>query len=214
MYGARSESYRSPVKIAGVKPILDLLPPPGSLGDADAEAAIAQAADAFAASGAPDLPEPVAGWIARMRQAADKIESGAQIRRTGELIALAQFGAGSTGLLVGDACRDPGAAPRCEGCFIGHFLVDVAKRANEMPTLMPPDVAPQELFRRAEEAMRTPGPVTHPGLRRHLARRNALAARQIARLRRFPAGHRRAALTALDRLAVRIALLLRRDPAS
>lgn len=202
--------------------ILDLLPPAGSLDDETADAMVARAAAALESGETADLPEKAATAIDRMRQAADKIASGERLRRLGELITLAQFGAGSAALLVSDACGDAGAARRCEGCFIGYFLTDVVARAKTHSHLIPAELdrtagsAPdyEALFQRANDAMQTPGQVSHRGLGRFLARRSATTRRHISRLRRYGPDSPRAAVTAVDRWLVSLSLFLHREAAS
>ena len=200
-----------------MKPLQTLFPARGALSDEAADRAIAAAVRAFVAdepSAGAELSGPAAGCVERMRQAASKIASGVPLRRMGELITLAQFAAAPVGTLVSDACRDPAAAARCEGCFTAFFLIDVAGNVDSAPQMLPADVSARDVLDRAAAALRTPGHVEHKGLRRYLARRSARARRRIARLRKYGPGHPKAELGRLDAFLIAIRLFLRREPGS
>jgi hypothetical protein len=192
----------------------DLFPQPGALRRPDADAVLAALRDALS-SGPLALPDWAVPLAERMRQAEAKIAAGEPLKRTAELIALAQFGAGSLGRAIAGACGAPADAPACESLLVAEFLVSVAAPRSGVPALVPPDTAAGDpaaawaaLLDRAAQALAAAEvPGADPGLRRFRRRRAAYCARRIARLR---LGHPTGAPGLRDRIAVALALLLGR----
>ena len=86
--------------------LTDLFPPADEFSDRHVNAALSAVRLALASGDRSDLTVEQRGLVDRMDQASTKIASGTDLSRISELMSLAQFGAGSIGLAVADACRD------------------------------------------------------------------------------------------------------------
>ena len=189
----------------------DLFPRPGELRNRDADAILAALRMALASGAADGLPDWAPPLADRMRQAEAKIAAGEPVKRMAELIALAQFGAGSLGRAVAEASGSSAEAASCESLFVAELLAAVAAPASAVPHLVPPDagsgdpaVAREAILGRAEQALASAAtPATDAALSRFRKRRAAFCARRIARLRR---GHPTGAPGVSDRAAVALSL--------
>lgn len=206
--------------------ISDLFPRPGELRDRHADAAVAALAAAVSQDAAGPVDPRLVPYVERIRQAEQKIAAGLPVKRIAELMALLQFGAGSAGRAVADACGASEAVGACEAQFIADGLVSIVARSPDMPHIVPDDLrrrhagdgdandaldaALRDLLGRAAAALPAPAASGHRGLDLFLARRAALCARRIARLRRRGPRSGRGELTAVDRAFVRLRLLCRR----
>jgi hypothetical protein len=191
--------------------LTDLFPQPGELKRPEADAILFALRTALATGTADGLP----GWALpladRMRQAEAKIAAGEPVKRMAELIALAQFGAGSLGRAVAEASGSSAEAPACESLYVAEFLASVASPRSASPHLVPPDpgsgdpaAARAAILGRADQALASAAaPGTDPALSRFRKRRAAFCARRIARLRR---GHPTGAPGLWDRAAVALSL--------
>lgn len=188
--------------------LTDLFPRPGELRDRDADAALA----ALGVSLSAGTPEGLPGWAVplaeRMRQAEAKIAAGEPLKRTAELIALAQFGSGSLGRAVAEAFGAPADAAACESLLVAEFLASVAAGTGNNSGLVPPDATRASILDRAEQALAAAtASAPHPATVRFRRRRAAFCVRRIRRLRR---GHPTGAPGLWDRLAVALSLALGR----
>lgn len=209
--------------------VTDLLPPPATLKDRDAESALSGVVRALAAGDTSGLSAEQQSHVDHMMQAIAKIGSGSEIGRVSELLALAQFGAGSAGAVVADAFSDRGALPAIQSVMISRFLVSVVLNAQHYPHLVPgdmlrtrriergrlswPDTAPvyRALLDRAHQAAAsgTRDAISSPRLRKLFDRQRALTFRQIAKLQDRNPESRSARLNALDRFIVSLTIHLR-----
>lgn len=201
-----------------MNPISDFLPPAGTFGDAEAEARLDAIRGRLCGNVAAALPSDLAPLAERMSQADEKMRGGGDIARMSELIALAQFGAGSAGRAVAAVLGAPDAAGAAESIYIGSFLADVAGSPDLRNRLLPADLRQSgdisPLLRRATESLSPGGYGRHPLLRRHLRRTAVFARRRVAKLAKYGPDSDRAALTGLDRLFIELRLFLRREHGS
>lgn len=199
--------------------IADLLPAPGLLSDDRADAVLAAVAVAIRDSEAAP-PEPYGSMVARVRQAAEKIESGENVQRLSELMTLSQFGGVTLGTIAAEACEAPTLRSAAEARFAAAFLVASVLRMPSLPHLMPQDLLDRhgvgrgdagepeaqpvydDVLGRVSEASQR-GAVTdnaHPGLRKFIDRQRRTTRRQMAKIRK--SGPASAALGPFDRFGV------------
>lgn len=199
--------------------IADLLPAPGLLSDDGADAVLAAVSAAIRDSEAAP-PEPYGNMVARVRQAAEKIESGANVQRLSELMTLSQFGGMTLGALVAKVCDAPTLRPAAEAQFAASFLVASVFHMPSLPHLIPQDLLNRhgvdrsdacepaawpvynDVLGRASEASRMSAATgnAHPGLRKFIDRQRRTTRRQIAKIGK--SGPASGALTAFDHFAV------------
>ena len=79
-------------------------------------------------------------YAERLRQAEEKVASGAEIMRISELLTLAQFGAGSIGSAIAAIYRSPSSATGLEALYVSRFLTELVVRRREYPALIPADL--------------------------------------------------------------------------
>ena len=199
--------------------IADLLPAPGLLSDDRADAVLATVAAAIRDSEVAP-PEPYGSMVARVRQAAEKIESGANLQRLSELMTLSQFGGVTLGTIAAEACEAPALRPAAEARFAAAFLVASVLRMPSLPHLMPQDLLDRHAVDRRDAGEPAAQPVyddvlgrvseasemdaatgdPHPGLRKFIDRQRRTTRRQVAKIRK--SGPASAALGPFDRFAV------------
>lgn len=199
--------------------IADLLPAPGSLSDDRADAVLAAVAAAIRDPEAAP-PEPYGSLVARVRQAAEKIESGANVQRLSELMTLSQFGGVTLGTIAAEACEAPTLRPAAEARFAAAFLVASVLRMPSLPHLMPQDLLDRHGVDRGDAGEPAAQPVyddvlgrvaeapqriaatddAHPGLRKFIDRQRRTTRRQMAKIRK--SGPASAALGPFDRFAI------------
>ena len=79
-------------------------------------------------------------YAERLRQAEEKVASGAEIMRISELLTLAQFGAGSIGSAIAAIYRAPSSATGLEALYVSRFLTELVVRRRDYPALIPADL--------------------------------------------------------------------------
>lgn len=215
--------------------LTDLFPPADEFSDRHVNAALSAVRLALASGDRSDLTVEQRGLVDRMDQASTKIASGTDLSRISELMSLAQFGAGSIGLAVADACRDDRARQACEALFVARFLIVAILEAGAYANLIPGDLLRRNELDRNNIGWPAAKPIydtllaraaqtvkiaysneigaTAPFLRKYIAIQRALAIKQIRKLEGRDPSSRRARLTALDRVLVSLRLLLRLEGA-
>lgn len=216
--------------------IADMFPADNALSDRTAAAKLSALRAALVNGDTSALDTRQKALADRIGQAAQKIDSAAEIARISELMTLAQFGPASIGAAIADACGDAPAEPVAETLFVARFLVELVFAASASPGLVPGDVlkehhldradisAPaanpvyQALLTRAAETLdRAEGSgvsITSPALRKMLVRHRMQTRRQIDRLRDRDPASSGVRLTGLDNLMISLKLLLRLRGAS
>lgn len=216
--------------------LADLFPADSALSDRTAKAKLASFRGALMTGDLSALDARQQSLAARIAQAIQKIESGAEIGRISELMTLAQFGSASVGAAIAQACDDEAAAPVAEALFVARFLVELVFAAPRSPNLLPGDVLKEHRLNRADISWPDASPVYRdllaraaetinranaagvriatPALRKMLAKHRLQSLRQIDRLRDRDPASPRARLTAFDNLTISIKLLLRLRGAS
>lgn len=89
-------------------------------------------------------------YAERLRQAEEKVASGAEIMRISELLILAQFGAGSIGSAIAAIYRSPSSATGLEALYVSRFLTELVVRRREYPALIPADLLRKYAVEREE----------------------------------------------------------------
>ncbi len=89
-------------------------------------------------------------YAERLRQAEEKVASGAEIMRISELLTLAQFGAGSIGSAIAAIYRLPSSATGLEALYVSKFLTELVVRRREYPALIPADLLRKYAVEREE----------------------------------------------------------------
>ena len=199
--------------------IADLLPAPGLLSDDRADAVLAAVSAAIRDSEAA-APEPYGNLVARVRQAAEKIESDANVQRLSELMTLSQFGGVTLGALVAEVCDAPTLRPAAEAQFAAAFLVASVLHMPSLPHLIPQDLLKRhgvdrgdackpaarpvynDVLGRASEAsqMNAATDDAHPGLRKFIDRQRRATRRQIAKIGK--SGPATGTLTTIDNFVI------------
>lgn len=215
--------------------VTDLFPAADEFSDWHVNAALSAVRQALESGDRSNLTNEQRGLVERMDQASTKIASGAELSRISELMSLAQFGAGSIGLAVADACRDDRARQACEALFVTRFLIVAILGAGASANLIPGDLLRRNELDRKDISWPAAKPIydallgratqtleiaygneigaTAPFLRKYIRIQRALAAKHIRKLEGRDPSSRRARLTALDRFLVSLRILLRLEGA-
>lgn len=204
----------------------DLIPDPAELSQAasrDAMERLRRAVEDETAASPSDM-EPAASHI---RQATEKMASGATLRRMSEFGALAQFGAAPVGKILAAAQGAPYASPAFEALFSAEFFAACVLSYGEQPGLIPADlrarhgIAPEardaaalrpvfdDLLDRAMETLQATRALPRKCPEQaFLKRRAAYCARLIRRLRRGDPSDVDPGPTLYDRIVVALVVAL------
>jgi hypothetical protein len=210
--------------------VTDLLPKPSGLGDSGARTTLSAFRRALESGDRTGLAREQQDLVDRIAQANAKIESGGEIVRISELMTLAQFGAGSAGIAIANACSDPSAIPAIEGLLTGRFLIEVVLSGKQYPHLFPADFLRNANVSRDAIAWPGAGPVygglldratlavnrasaardeiSSPALRKYFDRERAQSIRQLRKLAGKDPNSTRARLNTLDRIIISLTILL------
>lgn len=210
--------------------VTNIVPDPSGLGDRDAETAMTAFLNAVKKGDAAGLPPAQQEFANRISQANAKIASGVEIARTGELMTLAQFGAGSVGGAIADVLGDPNAGPAFENLMTARFLMETVLSGARHPQLFPADLLRKEnvmregifwpvadgvyrdLLDRSVQALgqaaANRGAISAQPGRKLFDREHARNVRQARKLSGKDPDSRRARLNGLDRIIISLTILL------
>ncbi|PPR11373.1 MAG: hypothetical protein CFH41_00955 [Alphaproteobacteria bacterium MarineAlpha11_Bin1] len=86
------------------------------------------------------LENIIVSSVNRIRQAEEKIVAGVEIKLIGELLTLAQYGAGSIGKSISTIVGIPKSASQLEAIFIAKFLIEIVLRRDDYQGLFPSEL--------------------------------------------------------------------------